>query len=234
MREKVIFADDDEGFCDYIKERATREGFTDIVFCTKLTDVRDALDSQEVSRIILDQVFLGEQQTGLDVLEYAARTKSETERFLITGVNIDDSMKARLNRAEARIVDKDVLKWDAIEKLLSGEEAVGQPPDSPLKQTDVGLLNLRLEEIDELFRGEKAKRVELKELVDRLAHDDIADILRRLGPKNTSPDTVLIVGNTKYSMAQICDAVENMEPPGVEWIALHRELVKFLERRGKA
>jgi len=217
----ILFADDDESFIQLVKDRILGIGLRNTVFIDSLKKVRDIIDGNKLLRIILDMKFEGEKKNGIDLLEYSSTKHPQATKYLLTGKPITDAQKGRLTKIGAKLVDKDTLTWEKVIGLIRGNEDVGINPNADIAQSDIGEVNLRLDD-------ERALNQELKELVTTLAGDVISEIKQELAKKKNKNKKVFYFGGRLMSINELIEAVDSLSGPGPEFVGLHRILKKEL------
>jgi len=215
----VLFADDNESFVTYLKEWAYSRGIGFVEFLRSAKEARIILGTKSVRRAILDQVFEGENDTGVDVLEYGRRRNPKMEAILLTGKYVGEVERARLAHIEGTLLDKDALTGDQMERLLASDRDFLIPNNQPNPEVDIGEVKLRLEEtLDSLAF--------LNQTFDQLASGTITDILGELDKLKNRDKKTLYIGDRLLTIEELKHELRKRSETGLQLIRLHDMLAR--------
>ena len=219
MEAAILIADDDESFLSFISDFARKIGIVDALFKQSLGEVVACLGTNPIKRLILDNVFEGDNRTGLEVLERCSKEYPQIDRFLVTGQPISPLQIARLSSIDGRFLHKGTLTADELKLLLTCAPDIGHIPSLPLKGVDIGVLSVELD-------LEKKRNKTLKDLTDLLADDLKVDIIAELDKIKSKDKKILYIGGVEYNATELISAVRDNDDPGPLLIQLHRKLFR--------
>ncbi len=213
----TLFADDVESFVSLIQKKAHQKEMKWVKFAKSIQEIRQILSNFNVARLIVDWIFEGEQEDGVTVLEKAREKKSSTELFLVTGHPLNPDILERLDRIDAKVIEKNTLNWDRLLRLLNGEQLEEDLFLSEGQQVDIGELSLRLEE-------EESKNERLHSLVGKLADDIVNEISVEMDKIKNKDEKTLFIGTRKLTINQLKNEIQMQTHIGLKLIELHRKL----------
>lgn len=214
----TVFADDCNTFTGYVRDRARRSGIRRAAFVESVGNVYPLLGMGYVGRVLLDLVFEGEGETGLDCLKYIKEHHPEIETFVISGKVVDETVRENIRGLGASLINKNDLSWDLLERLLKGDKLRAEEK-AKKEDVDVGWLTLQNEELEE-------ENGDIRDLIKLLAEDIVSEIQNELPVVGEGDQKVLSIGPRRMSVKDLQIEVAKGTTIGRRLVRLHRELKK--------
>jgi CheY-like chemotaxis protein len=211
----LLVVEDHPDLLDSLAGRARGYGIEKAAFASSYDDALRLIKTYPIQRVVSDNVFEGEAERGVQLLQEARRRNPTAILNLLTGQPLREHEIRDAEQARVRIIPKGKVNVEIIDHLLFGLDA-GPLEGAPRETQDVALLVLEKADLEKAYK-------ELSVLTDSM----IDDIYEEVGkyPANTP---VLVVGREQFTKEDLRRHIEDKTSLGRQLINLHRNLNRRL------
>jgi hypothetical protein len=226
MCSTVLFADDIVSVTETIRDFVIHKRIQGVKLVCTVREAIEFLEVNRVARAIADWLIVGSKRSGIDILEFAAKTSPAADLYLISGHNrkeIGDDGFRRLEAIGAKFLDKYDCDANMLESLLRYNTQPILSRRAAPSSVDP------LEKIAK-YALEENRNAELSRLVKEVTVSIREDIKRYLKKVKDPNIKRLFIGEKALSAEDMLDHLELMDDIGIEMVRAHNWILSVTRK----